>query len=611
MKRILLLGTLAGGILLSCSQPRQEEKEVDVKQEAQNFIDSYTDKFLELYHSSSKAEWASNTYIVEGDTTNAYNTQKANEALANFTGSEDVIEKTRTFLEKKNQLDELQIKQLEAILYSAANNPATVSDLVKQRIKAETRQNERLFGFDFKIDGVSLSTNDIDKRLKDETNLEKRRAAWEASKEVGIQLKGGLDTLKMLRNKTVQALGYKDYFAYQVSDYGMTVPDMIQLNQKLITDVWPLYRELHTYIRHELAKKYNVKEVPEMIPAHWLPNRWGQDWSGLVEVKGINLDGTLENKGPEWLVKQAERFYVSLGFDSLPQTFYDSSSLYPALAKADYKKNNHASAWHMDLQNDVRCLMSVVPNAEWYETTHHELGHIYYFMSYTNPDVPPLLRGGANRAFHEAIGSMLGLAATQKPFLANLELIPADLKTDETRTLLKEALNYIVFIPWSAGVMTHFEHDLYSRDLSKNDYNKTWWKYKTNLQGIVPPAERGEEFADATSKTHINNDAAQYYDYALSYVLLFQIHNHIAKNILKTDPRATNYYGNKEVGTFLADILKPGATRDWRELLKEATGEELNAKAMLEYFEPLAEFLKKENSGRTHTLPEQPHFNLN
>lgn len=609
MKNFLLAASTAGFFLFGCSETKKEESH-SVKQETQIFIDDYTSQFVALAYAASKAEWESNTRIIEGDTINAYRTRQANEALADFTGSEEVITKTNTFLEQRDQLDELQVKQLETILYSAANNPATVSDLVKQRIKAETLQNERLFGFDFKIDGVSLSTNEIDDMLKDETDVNKRKKAWEASKEVSIQLKGGLDTLRMLRNKTVQALGYDNFFSYQVSDYGMTVEEMMELNRKLVSEVWPLYRELHTYIRHELAKKYNIETVPEMIPAHWLPNRWGQDWSALIEVEGVDLDGVLKEKGDEWLVKQAERFYISLGFDSLPQTFYERSSLYPVPADADYKKNNHASAWHMDLQNDVRCLMSVIPNAEWYETTHHELGHIYYFMAYTNPDVPPLLRSGANRAFHEAVGSMLGLAAMQKPFLAHLELLPADVKTDETRTLLKEALNYVVFIPWSAGVMTHFEHDLYSHDLSPGEYNSTWWKYKKDLQGIVPPAERHEKYADATSKTHINNDAAQYYDYALSYVLLFQLHNHIAKNILNEDPRATNYYGNKDVGQFLNQILRPGATRDWRVLLKEATGEEINAKAMLEYFEPLTEYLKKENKGRTHTLPENPVFKM-
>lgn len=66
---------------------------------------------------------------------------------------------------------------------------------------------------------------------------------------------------------------------------------------------------------------------------------------------------------------------------------------------AAFKKNTHASAWHIDLDHDVRSLMSVEPNAEWYETTHHELGHIYYYQCYTNPAVPPLLCGGANRAY--------------------------------------------------------------------------------------------------------------------------------------------------------------------------------------------------------------------
>jgi peptidyl-dipeptidase A len=259
----------------------------------------------------------------------------------------------------------------------------------------------------------------------------------------------------------------------------------------------------------------------------------------------------------------------------------------------------------MDLKNDVRSLMSVEANTRWYETTHHEYGHIYYYISYTNPDVPPLLRGGANRAFHEAMGSMLGLAAMKKPFMENLGLIDPDTETDELQILLKEALNYITFIPFSAGVMTHFEHDLYSDGITPDQFNEVWWKYKTKYQGIIPPSERGSEYCDAASKTHINNDAGQYYDYALSYALLFQFHNYISKEILKQDPRNTNYYGSKEVGEFLQGVLSPGATRDWRELLRESTGEDMSARALLEYFDPLMTYLKDQNEGREHTLPEE------
>ena len=120
--------------------------------------------------------------------------------------------------------------------------------------------------------------------------------------------------------------------------------------------------------------------------------------------------------------------------------------------------------------------------------------------------------------------------------------------------------------------------------------------------GIVPPTERGEEFCDAASKTHINNDPAQYYDYAISYILLFQFHDHIAKNILKQDPHATNYYGSKEVGDFLRDVMYPGASIDWREMMELHLGEGISAKPMLEYFEPLLDHLKEVNKGRKYTL---------
>jgi peptidyl-dipeptidase A len=324
----------------------------------------------------------------------------------------------------------------------------------------------------------------------------------------------------------------------------------------------------------------------------------------MVKVQGMDLDSKLTEKKPEWFIKQAESFYVSLGLDSLPPTFYERSSLYPAPEGADWKKNNHASAWHMDLDKDVRSLMSIVPNADWYETTHHELGHVYYYMCYSNPDVPIILRKGANRAFHEAVGSMLGLAAMQKPFLEAIGLFPEGQETDQIQTLLKESLNYIVFIPWSAGVMTDFEHALYAENLPADQFNAKWWELVGKYQGISAPNERSPELCDAATKTHIIDDAAQYYDYAVSYVLLFQLHDHIARNILHQDPHATNYYGSKEVGAFLRQILTPGATRDWRELTREATGSDLSAQAMLRYFEPLMTYLQEQNKGRTYTLPE-------
>jgi peptidyl-dipeptidase A len=591
----LLLAFIPGGQTLADAS--------SVRDDAQKFIDQFTAQWLQLRYSYSQASWNSNTRIVEGDDTNSKAENAALERLTAFTGSKYNIEKATLFLKEQNKLTPLQVRQLKGILYMAAEYPEIAKDLVKERISAETAQTEKLYGFEFKIDGKPVTPNQLDETLRASNDPTERRKAWLASKEVGKVLKDGLANLQRLRNATVRPLGYSSYVNYQISDYGMTGPEMLQLLDKFNRELRPLYRELHTYARYELAKRYN-QPVPDQLPADWLPNRWGQDWSSLVKVEGLNIDDALKSKTPEWIVKQAEQFYISLGFPPLPQSFWEKSSLYPVPAGASYKKNTHASAWHLDLQNDIRSLMSVEPNADWYETAHHELGHIYYYISYTNVDVPPLLREGANRGYHEAFGTMIGLAAMQKPFLEGRGLASRDAKVDQMQELLREALNYVVFTPFSAGTMTRFEYDLYENNLPKEQYNRRWWELALKYQGIVPPVARTEEYCDACTKTHINDDAAQYYDYAIANILLFQLHDHIARKILKQDPHATNYYGSKAVGDFLRAIMRAGSSRDWRVVLKQMTGEDLSAKAMLRYFEPLMAYLKKVNAGRKYTLPE-------
>ncbi len=571
------------------------------------FLAGYNKNYQQLNIAANEAQWKLLTHIEEGDTASSNAAQRANNALAAFLGSAENIRNTQEFLKKKDKLTPLQVEQLEHILYFAGSSPQTVADVVSQKIKAETEAAEKLYGFNFTLDGKAVSTNDIDRILGDENDTIKRLKAWESSKEVGKGLHQPLEGLRMLRNRTVQGLNFPDYFSYQVADYGMSADEMMLLLRQINDEIYPLYRELHTWARYELAAKYKSPSVPAYLPAHWLPNRWGQDWSALVTVQGIDLDSIMQARkyDDKWVVEAAEKYYVSMGFPKLPKVFWEKSDLYPLPAGATYKKNNHASAWHMDLDQDVRSLMSVVPNARWYETTHHELGHIYYFLAYSRPEVPYILREGANRAYHEALGTMFGMAAMQKPFLAGQGFINPDVKTDSIRTLLKEALRYIVALNWQAGTMCEFEYELYSKNLPADQFNKRWWEIVKREQGIVPPYFRGEEFCDAATKTHIIDDPAQYYDYALSTVLQYQFHDHIARNILHSDPRSTNYFGNKDIGKFIGDMMSVGGVGDWRVLLKQKVGSDLSAKPMLDYFAPLMTYLKAVNKGRVYTLPEK------
>ncbi len=595
--RITLCALFSSLLLVACSPSPREE--------AAQFLKQYDSTYQKLYTKSSEAQWLANTDITpEHDTLSA----AAEKEYSRFVGSKEVIEKTRAFLAKKNELDTLQVLQLRKIWLAAARYPGTIPDVVDRLIDAGTKQTSLLFGFEYTIPDKNgkpkkVNTNDIDNILLESRNVNERLAVWNASKEVGKTLKDGLADLQTLRNQEAREMGYSSFFDLQVADYGMSTQEMMDLMDQLARELRPLYSELHTWARYELAKRYK-QPVPDQLPAHWLPNRWGQNWPGIVQA--INLDELFKEKSPEWIVKQAEQFYMSIGFPAMKQNFWDRSDLYPVPADGTRKKNNHASAWHIDLQDDYRSLMSVEANADWFGTTHHELGHIYYYIEYSRPEIPLLLREGANRSYHEGIGDLMKLAASQRAYLEELQLLPKNLNINEIQWLLNDALSSssVVFIPFAAGTMSHFEYDLYEKNLPRNEYNKRWWEYVRMYQGIVPPAGRGEEYCDAATKTHIDDDPAQYYDYALSCVLKFQLHDYIARKILHQDPRNCSYAGNKEVGEFLKSIMRPGATRDWRQVLREKTGEDLSARAMLEYYKPLTEYLKEVNAGRTVTLPQ-------
>ena len=49
-------------------------------------------------------------------------------------------------------------------------------------------------------------------------------------------------------------------------------------------------------------------------------------------------------------------------------------------------------------------------NENDFQTVHHEMGHIQYFMLYR--DQPTLFRDGANAAFHEAVGDTIALSVS-------------------------------------------------------------------------------------------------------------------------------------------------------------------------------------------------------
>jgi peptidyl-dipeptidase A len=372
--------------------------------------------------------------------------------------------------------------------------------------------------------------------------------------------------------------------------------------ERLWTQVEPLYKELHAYVRHKLIAKYGAEAERKdgMIPSHLLGNMWAQEWGNVYDIVAppatpatYDIGDILKERKAtaRQVTEYGESFFHSLGFDKLPDTFWQRSML---TRPADREVVCHASAWDIDFDMDVRLKLCIHGTTDDFITVHHELGHVYYYMSYRK--LPFLFRSGANDGFHEAIGDSLALSITPE-YLKQIGLIqqipPA---SADLPILLRTALDKIAFLPFGL-LIDKWRWEVFSGQVKPADYNKAWWALREKYQGIAPPVDRTEADFDPGAKYHIpaNTPYARYF---LARIYQFQFYRAMCRAAGYTGPlNRCSFYGSKAAGDKLKAMLEAGQSRPWPETLKLMTGEgHVDASAMVEYFQPLLTWLKQQNA---------------
>lgn len=408
-----------------------------------------------------------------------------------------------------------------------------------------------------------------------------------------------------LSNQGARELGFADTGAMWRSKYNMTPEEFSADLERLWQQVRPLYLQLHAYVRKRLIEKYGAAaERPDgMIPADLLGNVWAQEWGNIYDVvapadatKTYDLGKALQarNTDAKQMVRYGEGFFTSLGFASLPETFWQRSML---TKPRDRDVVCHASAWQIDLDQDVRLKLCLHPTADDFTTVHHELGHTYYQLAYRKQ--PLLFRDGANDGFHEAIGDAIALSITPG-YLKRIGLIddvpPA---SADIPLLLRTALDKIAFLPFGL-LIDKWRWEVFSGKIKPEDYNKAWWKLREEYQGVAPPVDRSEADFDPGAKYHIPGNTP-YARYFLARIYQFQFHRGMCEAAGYQGPlNRCSVYGSKEAGSRLNSMLELGASKPWPEAMKVLTGEDRgDATALLEYFKPLAEWLQAQNKGET------------
>ncbi|MEX0644693.1 MAG: M2 family metallopeptidase [Parvularculaceae bacterium] len=423
--------------------------------------------------------------------------------------------------------------------------------------------------------------------------------------EEGLTMKDDFARMVEIANEGAIELGFNDVGALWRSGYDMTPEEFAAEVDRLWGQVKPLYQELHCFVRAELNKKYGDAAVPldQPIRADLLGNMWAQEWGAIgdfVTIPGaqgpaIDLDARLVAKGfdPVRMVKTGESFFSSLGFEPLPDTFWERSQI---VRPEGRDVVCHASAWDLDAKDDLRIKMCTTVSAEDFVTIHHELGHNYYQRAYKNQ--PPLFQNGANDGFHEAIGDMVALSITPE-YLAEIGLIdvvpPA---SQDLSLLLRQALDKVSFLPFGL-LVDKWRWQVFAGEVTPDKYNDGWWALRTQYQGIRPPVDRPAGGFDAGAKYHVAN-SVPYMRYFLARILQFQFYKAACEQVGWQGPlHRCSFYGSKEVGAKFNAMLEMGASKPWPDALEAFTGtRQIDGSALVTYFDPLMVWLKEQNQGR-------------
>ncbi len=429
--------------------------------------------------------------------------------------------------------------------------------------------------------------------------------AWSAWRTAAEAMPPRYARLVEIANEGAREMGFANVADLWLAGYEMSAVEMQHEVQRLWGQVEPLYEELHCHVRDRLSDYYgeSVQARDRPIRADLLGNMWAQQWLNIYDIVALEGGGgelaltellQAHDFTPQRMTETAESFFVSLGFEPLPATFWERSLL---IEPRDRDVVCHPSAWSIDGDEDLRIKMCMSVNAYDFQMVHHELGHNFYYRAYRDQDF--LFREGAHDGFHEAIGDFIALSVTPE-YLRELGLVddvpPPEADLD---LLMEQALDKVAFLPF-ALLLDQWRWQVFRGEVTPDRYNEAWWELRHRYQGVEPPVQRSAAAFDPGAKYHIPANMP-YLRYFLAFIMQFQLHEAACRIAGWEGPlHRCSIYGNREVGERLQQMLALGRSVPWPDALESFTGSrQMDGGAILAYFEPLMARLRQENATRS------------
>ena len=593
-------GVVLAVVIAACTPPASEDVAGAAPAEtADEFVVRANLELEEHTRDLGAAGWVRATYITE-DT--AILQSRARERYAEWHGdmvrqalaydSEELVPETRRALE----------------LLKLGTSLPTPADAAKRRELTQiATELSGMYGAGkyCRSDGKCMSGTELEGLMQTSRDYDELLEAWTGWRTIATPMRDKYARYVELANEGSRELGYGDLGEMWRAGFDMSPAEFQSETARLWAQVSPLYDELHCHVRAKLGEVYGEDKVPQdqPIPAHLLGNMWAQTWDFLYDIMepypgiaDLDVDTTLKTKNfsPQEMTRSAENFYVSLGMQRLPDTFWERSMF---TKPEDREVVCHASAWGLDGGNDLRIKMCIKQTYDELKVIYHELGHNYYQRAYK--DQPALFRGSAHAGFHEAIGDTVTLSMTPE-YLAEVGLIKSaeQSRQAEINRQMLMALRGIAVLPWSK-LVDEWRWKVFSGEVTPENYNQAWWDLRAQYQGVAAPVERSETDFDPGAKYHIPANVS-YTRYFLARILQFQLQRSLCEIAgHEGELQSCSIYGSKEAGERFLALLEAGRSQPWQDTLEELTGtREMDATAIIDYFAPLMEYLREQNANR-------------
>ena len=451
--------------------------------------------------------------------------------------------------------DALVDRQLQ-VLWPDYRRAQVDEALRKKVIKLSLKVEETYTIFRAELDGRSVGSNELDRRLVSETDDVKRRQAWEATRSVGVRVRDRVIELVKLRNEQARQLGFADYFGLALDDEEMTPVQLDSLLSSMRQATEEPWLRLKAGLDAEVAE-LRGKQPAELMPWDY-PDRFLQ--SIPRSDPATSLDGWFT---PTRIGRLCKAYFRGVG---LPiEALWNASDMAPREGKYP-----HAFCIGIDNPHDVRVLCNLDATARWMETALHEFGHALY-NSWLDPDLPWLLRESAHTFVTEGVAMFFGRLAKDANWLTTVAEVPTK-RAAAAAERLREA--QLVFARWGLTV-TAFERAMYADP--EGDLNGDWWRIVGELQGLRRP--EGWDRPDWASKVHIACYPAYYQNYLLGEMYASQLGRTLVERLGTRD-----LVGKADVGEHFVELFRTGRSLRWQETVMRSTGARLSPQSWADEF---------------------------